>query len=46
VVATAPGHVATVRRFFVEALPAGALEQLGGAVDALLPSLLPPGDCA
>src|SRR5690242_7765345 len=46
VVATAPGHVATVRRFFVEALDPGALEQLGGSVDGLLAALLPPGDCA
>ena len=46
VVATAPGHVATVRRFFVETLEPGALEQLGEAVDGLLASLLPPGDCA
>ena len=46
VVATAPGHVATVRRFFVEKLDPGALEQVGGAVDGLLAGLLPPEDCA
>jgi DNA-binding MarR family transcriptional regulator len=46
VVAAAPGHVDTVRRLFVETLPAGALDQLGGAVDGLLAPLLPPGDCA
>ena len=44
VVATAPGHVATVRRFFVEALEPAQLAHLDGVVDGLLARLL-PGDC-
>ena len=44
VVATAPGHVAAVRRFFAEVLEPEQLQHLGGAVDALL-GRLAPGDC-
>ena len=44
VVATAPGHVAAVRRFFAEVLEPEQLQHLGGAVDALL-GRLTPGDC-
>jgi DNA-binding MarR family transcriptional regulator len=41
VVATAPGHVATVRRYFAEVLEPGQLEQLGDVVDSLLTRLAP-----
>jgi len=46
VVATAPGHVATVRRFFVEALASKRLGELDDVVDGLLTRLLPPSECA
>jgi DNA-binding MarR family transcriptional regulator len=41
VVESAPGHVATVRRFFSEALEPAQLAQLGGVVDGLLVRLAP-----
>jgi DNA-binding MarR family transcriptional regulator len=41
VVATAPGHVATVRRFFAEVLEPAQLGQLGRVVDGLLARLAP-----
>jgi hypothetical protein len=40
-VATAPGHVATVRRYFAEALGPAQLAQLGDVVDSLLTRLAP-----
>jgi DNA-binding MarR family transcriptional regulator len=46
IVATAPGHVETVRRLVVEALGPGQLKDLDAVVDRLLARLLPPGDCA
>ena len=44
VVASAPGHVGTVRRFFAEALDTSQLAQLDGALDAVLARLM-PGEC-
>ena len=44
VVATAPGHVDTVQRFFAEALEPQQLEQLDGVLDGLLGRLM-PGEC-
>jgi DNA-binding MarR family transcriptional regulator len=45
VVATAPGHVGTVRRLFTEALDGSQLEQLDGVLDAVLERLM-PGECS
>ena len=45
VVATAPGHVATVRRLFVEALDSKRLDELDDVVDGLLARLVPPSEC-
>ncbi|MGY1695685.1 MarR family winged helix-turn-helix transcriptional regulator [Geodermatophilus sp. SYSU D00814] len=43
VVATAPGHVGTVRRLVTEALDATQLEQLDGVLEAVLERLMPRG---
>jgi DNA-binding MarR family transcriptional regulator len=45
VVATAPGHVAAVRRFVVDVLDGEQLADLDRVVDVLLSGLLPPADC-